>query len=42
MTKVSALPANPFFSGIDIPDEYFCDRKVETAEIIKHIENEGR
>ena len=39
MTKASTLPANPFFSGIDIPDKYFCDRKAETAEIIKHIEN---
>ena len=32
-------PLNPFFTGTDIPDRYFCDRQKETAEIIKHIEN---
>lgn len=33
------LPLNPFYSGIDIPDRYFCDRKAETAEIVKLITN---
>lgn len=32
-------PLNPFFTGTDIPDRYFCDRQKETAEIIKQIEN---
>lgn len=30
---------NPFFLGIDIPDEYFCDRENETALLQKHISN---
>ena len=32
-------PLNPFFIGTDIPDKYFCDRKNETAEIIRYIKN---
>lgn len=32
-------PINPFYSGIDIPDEYFCDRVKETEEIINLIDN---
>lgn len=32
-------PLNPFFTGTDIPDRYFCDRKNETAEIIRYIKN---
>ena len=32
-------PLNPFFTGTDIPDRYFCDRRKETAEIIRHVEN---
>lgn len=32
-------PLNPFYTGIIIPDEYFCDRKIETEDIIKRIEN---
>ena len=32
-------PLNPFFTGTDIPDKYFCDRKNETAEIIRYIKN---
>lgn len=39
MATRNTLPANPFFTGIDIPDRYFCDRKKETEEIIKYIEN---
>lgn len=30
---------NPFYDGIDIPDELFCDRKEETKEIISLITN---
>lgn len=30
---------NPFFTGIEIPEELFCDREQETALIIKHITN---
>ena len=32
-------PLNPFYTGIDIPDKYFCDRQKETAEIIRLIQN---
>ena len=32
-------PINPFSFGIDIPDEYFCDRESETKDIIKLIDN---
>lgn len=32
-------PDNPFFTGIQIPDEYFCDRTKETREIIDLIRN---
>lgn len=32
-------PENPFFTGIVIPDEYFCDRKVETEVMIDRIRN---
>ncbi len=35
----SRKPLNPFFIGTDIPDKYFCDRKNETAEIIRYIKN---
>ena len=30
---------NPFFTTIDIPDEYFCDRDEDTARIIDNIRN---
>lgn len=30
---------NPFYDGINIPDELFCDRKEETKEIIELITN---
>lgn len=30
---------NPFYTGTNIPDEYFCDREQETARIIAMIEN---
>ena len=36
---MSYKPNNPFFTGINIPDEYFCDRKKETEDIIERIEN---
>lgn len=36
MTK---FPYNPFFTGIDIPDEFFCDRQDETAQMIRLIRN---
>ena len=39
MAKLKSQPVNPFFTGIDIPDEYFCDRKEETKELIKYIKN---
>lgn len=39
MAQQKTLPLNPFFTGIDIPDRYFCDRKEETKEIIKYITN---
>ena len=39
MATSKTLPINPFFTGIDIPDRYFCDRKQETGEIIKYITN---
>jgi hypothetical protein len=32
-------PQNPFFTGTDIPDKYFCDRQKETSDIIKYIKN---
>lgn len=32
-------PENPFFIGISIPDKYFCDRKKETEDMIKRIQN---
>lgn len=38
MTNISK-PDNPFFTVIDIPDDYFCDRDRETDEIIGLIEN---
>lgn len=30
---------NPFYTGIQIPDAYFCDRQVETQTIIDLIQN---
>jgi AAA+ ATPase superfamily predicted ATPase len=30
---------NPFFTGVQIPDDYFCDRKNETQTIIDLIQN---
>lgn len=30
---------NPFFSGINIPDKYFCDRVSETKSILETLEN---
>ena len=30
---------NPFFTGIQIPDEFFCDREKETEELISLINN---
>lgn len=36
---MSYKPINPFFTGINIPNEYFCDRKNETEDIIKRLEN---
>lgn len=36
----SSKPLNPFFTDTtDIPDEYFCDRKKETQDIIGYIVN---
>lgn len=35
----STKPENPFFTGIVIPDEYFCDRKKETETMINRIRN---
>ena len=30
---------NPFYTGIQIPDEFFCDREKETEELISLINN---
>lgn len=35
------MQKNPFVIIGDIPEEYFCDRKDETAHIIRTISNEG-
>ena len=32
-------PVNPFYDTINIPDEYFCDRKKETSDLIGKIKN---
>ncbi|MBQ9893667.1 MAG: ATP-binding protein [Bacteroidales bacterium] len=32
-------PENPFFTTISIPDEYFCDRKKETLDLINGLKN---
>lgn len=37
--SVRSKPTNPFSFGIDIPDEYFCDREKETEHIIKLLKN---
>ena len=37
--SVNKNPENPFFTGINIPDEFFCDRKLETEDIINRIRN---
>lgn len=40
MQKMRSIkPENPFFTGIVIPDEYFCDRKMETETMISRIRN---
>lgn len=39
MGKLSMPPENPFYTVIDIPDEYFCDRNEETEKIIGLITN---
>jgi AAA+ ATPase superfamily predicted ATPase len=39
MANKGTRPANPFFTGIIIPDRYFCDREQETKTIIDLIEN---
>ena len=33
------LPENPFFTKVIIPDDYFCDRKKETENIVNFIKN---
>lgn len=32
-------PNNPFYTGISIPDRYFCDREMETKDIISKLNN---
>lgn len=39
MANKGHKPANPFFTGIIIPDRYFCDREEETKTIIDLLEN---
>lgn len=39
MSKFSVKTENPFFTGIEIPDEFFCDRAKETETIIRLIDN---
>lgn len=34
-------PNNPFFTGINIPDRYFCDREMETKDIINQLKNDN-
>ena len=36
---MSKRPDNPFFTTINIPDDYFCDRKQETHDLIKSLQN---
>lgn len=38
-SKRNTVIINPFYDGIDIPDELFCDRKRETEEIINLLKN---
>ena len=33
------LPDNPFFTGISMPDRFFCDRKSETEKLVYFINN---
>ena len=35
----SIVSVNPFYTGINIPDEFFCDRKSETEKIINLVLN---
>lgn len=37
--KRLAGTGNPFIIGTDIPNEYFCDREMETAKLIGYITN---
>ena len=39
MEKTDIKPENPFFTSIDIPNEFFCDRLQETQKLIEHIKN---
>lgn len=39
MAEARLNSMNPFKVGRFIPEEYFCDRDVETATLIKHVEN---
>lgn len=39
MANKPLQPENPFFTGIDIPDDYFCDRQKETEKIVSLIGN---
>ena len=39
MAGNNSRPTNPFYTGIRIPDRYFCDREKETESIIGMIEN---
>ena len=39
MASSSQKPMNPFFTGIVIPNDYFCDRKSETEMLIEYINN---
>ncbi|MBO4434111.1 MAG: hypothetical protein J5769_01490 [Bacteroidales bacterium] len=39
MAKTINKVANPFFTTIMIPDEYFCDRDAETAKMLGYLQN---
>ena len=39
MSNQRKRPYNPFYTTIDIPDEYFCDRGKETQTIVDFIKN---
>ena len=39
MAVINSKYLNPFVIGIDIPNEYFCDRETETAKLLSRVYN---